>query len=262
MSDIIRSCKPGSEWTDNELEAYNIRLVNKSDIDEFFQTQFDSLDLTELPRGILTCEGVRLDVDLATYKFMRFLDLAMRPEEGQESAVDDFAAELLRIMQYETVGRVVCMRKDIRLLMCGHRTHAKTDVCIIDTNDVLLLIQEDKSRFSTSNAIPQLVAEAIAAFQHNNFKRVYNDQLDPLNTFTFPCIIMVGSSPVFFKIPVSASLSKAVQHGTYPSEPTIIERFDPLFGLRRRSSGMEPIDNRTRVLKCFKAFKHFVVPFE
>jgi hypothetical protein len=262
MSDIIRSCKSGSEWTENELEAYNIRVINIDNPCDFFGTRIENVNLQDVPNGVLVCEEFDMANDLPTYKFLRYLDLAMRPDEGQESAVDDFAAEILRMMQYESIGHIICLRKDIKLLMCGQETHAKTDVCVLDTNDILLLIQEDKSHINRSNAVPQLVAEAIAAFQHNNLKRFTMLHKEPLDTFTFPCIIMVGTYPVFYKITVTNQLNRAVQSGMYPQNVTIVERFDPLFGMRRRSFGMLPINNRERVLKCFKAFKQFMKPFE
>ena len=54
--------------------------------------------------------------------------------------------------------------------------HTKTDVCIVDRsqNDILLLVQEDKSveDREPANAQAQLVAGAIAAFEENNSNRI------------------------------------------------------------------------------------------
>lgn len=96
--------------------------------------------------------------------------------EGEESAVNDFAAELLRAIGYETENTVVRTRKNIRLFMCGESKYAKTDVCLMDvSSEILLLVQEDKTHISPSDPESQLIAEAIAAFQVNNSKRV-NEQ--------------------------------------------------------------------------------------
>ena len=61
------------------------------------------------------------------------MNLAMDPIPSEESAVDDFAMQLLRTMGYSYVGRTTGRdlrnRKDIPLLICGERKHAKTDVC-------------------------------------------------------------------------------------------------------------------------------------
>lgn len=56
----------------------------------------------------------------------------MKIMEGKESAVGDFAAELLRSMGYETEETVIRTRKNIRFTMCGEQVYAKTDVCVLD----------------------------------------------------------------------------------------------------------------------------------
>ena len=107
-------------------------------------------------------------------ELVTYLDLAMIPEKG-ETAVDDFAVELFRCLDYVRRERVARTRADIPLLICGENRHAKTDVCIIDRtqHDILLLVQEDK-RLEVGepvNARAQLVAEAVAAFNQNNAQR-------------------------------------------------------------------------------------------
>lgn len=57
-------------------------------------------------------------------------------------------------------------------MVCGEERHAKTDVCIIDDSEILLLVQEDKRHIDGSDPEPQLIAEAIAAFYNNNVTRV------------------------------------------------------------------------------------------
>ena len=71
------------------------------------------------------------------------------PEE--ESLVDDFAAFLLRLLNYNDGRRVVHLRKELGFEMCGQRVDAKTDVCITERSATtgvryLLLVQEDKVR--------------------------------------------------------------------------------------------------------------------
>ena len=73
------------------------------------------------------------------------LDLAMIPDKG-ETAVDDFAVELFKVLGYVRRQRLARTRVDLPLLICGEERHVKTDVCIVDRsqNDILLLVQEDK----------------------------------------------------------------------------------------------------------------------
>ncbi|KAH9169956.1 hypothetical protein EDB89DRAFT_1980814 [Lactarius sanguifluus] len=58
--------------------------------------------------------------------------------------------------------------------------HAKTDVCIVDQNEILLLVQEDKRHMDSSDPEPQLIAEAIAAFAANNRTRQQTPNVTPL----------------------------------------------------------------------------------
>ena len=101
------------------------------------------------------------------------LDLAMIPDKG-ETAVDDFAVELFKVLGYVRRQRLARTRVDLPLLICGEERHAKTDVCIVDRsqNDILL-VQEDKrlQQLEPVNARAQLVAGAVAAFNENNAQR-------------------------------------------------------------------------------------------
>ena len=73
------------------------------------------------------------------------LDLAMIPDKG-ETAANDFAVKLFKVLGYVRRQRLARTRVDLPLLICGEERHAKTDVCIVDRsqNDILLLVQADK----------------------------------------------------------------------------------------------------------------------
>lgn len=79
----------------------------------------------------------------ANYRLLCYLDLAMNPQPGNESAVNDVASHLLEALNYTPRGRLICTRKNIQLTICGERRNAPTDVCITDDLDIPLLIQED-----------------------------------------------------------------------------------------------------------------------
>ena len=148
-----------------DLDAYN----------EDTATFFGIPDLPQPPVNpeILNVESVdNMTVD-KNAELINLVDIAMVPTGPEESAVDDFAVELFKMLSYVRRNRVVRhgTHKDLPLLICGEQRHAKTDVCIVDRskNDILLLVQEDK-RFGEekiSDAEAQLIAEAIAAFSLN-----------------------------------------------------------------------------------------------
>lgn len=75
-----------------------------------------------------------------------------------------------------------------------------------------------------------------------------------------PGIVMAGTSPTFFKVPVTQELVTYVQHGTYPPTPTVVAYcFPPLpHPGRRRRDGMKTLDNRRQILSCCEAFKAIV----
>lgn len=256
MASLIRSCKSGGNWTSNELEAYRIKVQFRSEAEFFNNLLVDDVDISYLPNDVLTQETSSSDE--SSYYFLRYLDLAMKIVDNEESAVDDFAVQLLTLMRYRGFNRVIRTRKDIKLFMCGNYTHAKTDVCILNDNEILLLLQENKAHLNDTDPEPQVIAEAIAAFQHNNRIRTIDLQQPSIESITFPCITMIGTYPTFYKVTVTEELSAAVRHGQYPNYTTFVERFDPLIGTRRYSYGMKPLENRKRILKCFEAFRQFM----
>ncbi|KAK0468691.1 hypothetical protein IW261DRAFT_1553811 [Armillaria novae-zelandiae] len=236
MAHLLRFAKSGSGWTLNGLDSYHISL-NRVDALPFFGLQVLPQPLVE-PELLINADAGAMQQDLHA-ELITYLDLAMIPEQG-ETAVDGFAVELFKILGYARRERVARTRVDLPLLICGENRHAKTDVCIVDSsqNDILLLVQEDKS-----NARAQLVTGAVAAFNENNAQRDALG-LPPLPEKVMPGIAMVGTSPAFFKIPITHTLSTHIRHGTYPPEETrVIYCYPPVpHPARRRNEGMKPLD--------------------
>lgn len=71
---------------------------------------------------------------------------------------------------------------------------------------------------------------------------------------------MVGSAPVFYKIPVTQDLLTAIITAQYPQDAIVVERFFPPVNNRIAYvyEGMKPLDNRLIVLKTFEAFKQLL----
>ncbi|KAK0209721.1 hypothetical protein IW262DRAFT_1281259 [Armillaria fumosa] len=105
-------------------------------------------------------------------ELLTYLELAVMPERGETAAVD-FAVMLFKTLGYVRRERVVCTRVDLPLLICGKHRHAQTGVCILDHNDILLLVKAENrlEHGEPVNARAQLVAEAVAAFNENNAQR-------------------------------------------------------------------------------------------
>src|ERR1700679_3194416 len=138
MAEIARDCKSGSKWTQNDLESFNIKVLEKSE-NEFFGVSLNEVSLDSVPSGLVNLEFSTTD-DMESYDILEYLDLATI--ESEECTVDDFAHELLRVLNFKRVGQLIRNGKDIKMTMCGKNTHAKTDVCIVDEKGILFLIQE------------------------------------------------------------------------------------------------------------------------
>ncbi|KAJ7938144.1 hypothetical protein B0H13DRAFT_1134084 [Mycena leptocephala] len=258
MTDLIRNAKSGNDWTENDLRAYRIRVVYQ-DAATFFQIPGPDLPAPVVQHpAVLTLPDSATATESPVYQFLRTMDLAMLPVEVGESAVDDFAVLLLEELGYVSFGRVTRTRKSIPLVIFGENRHAKTDVCIDDSGILILLVQEDKRL--GGNPVPQLVAEAIAAFQSNNVTREQTFGLPRLPSKVVPGITMKGTSPTFFKVLVTQELATAVMGGVYPTTETIVQAHLPTIPrpLDRLNEGMKPLDNRLLIMACFEAFKQFV----
>ena len=256
MANIFRTAKSGNNWTTAELDAYNITIVPQSKA-EFFGTN-DFPDPTEPSMlGFTTNESRETATDKKTKQLIHYLDLAMDPKISLQAAVDNFAAELLRGLEYDDNDRIVFIRYAIPFLICGETSVAQTDVCVMNNDEILLLLQEDKRLISMKDPEPPVIAEAIAAFAMNNMTRERRLNLQPRDSITFPALTMVGTTPAFYKVTVTSALSKAVQTGTYPEIETRVLRYIPALP-RRNSEGMGPLPNRLEILRCLEAFKRFL----
>ncbi|KAI0299842.1 hypothetical protein BC826DRAFT_966837 [Russula brevipes] len=209
MANLIRSAKFGNDWTRNDLASYNI-TVNQMAPTTFFGLQ--ELPPPSVDQELLAVADAN-DMQQALHaELINLLDLTMIPGSEESSAVD-FSAKLFRVLGYDYWNRVARTRMSIDLFICGEKRHTKAD------NTILLLVQEDKRVFPGDplDAQAQLVAGAVAAFNTNNASREAAG-LPPLAEKVMPGIVMVGTSPSFFKIPVTQTLASHIAHGTYPPE--------------------------------------------
>ena len=257
MPNMLRFAKSSSDWTDNELCAYNITVVPQTK-EQFFGSA-ELLRPTNPPIvGFMEVENRGGAEDPETRKLLHYLDLALDPKVGQESAVGNFASKLLEKLGYDAEDRIIFMRHALPFEICGTTSLTQTDVCIMDDNEILCLVHEDKRATNIKDPEPQVIAEAIATFALNNKTRdKYN--LQPRNRAFIPAITMTGTYPTFYKIPVTTQLSQATQRGIYCQPETRVLRFSPVLPTRT-SLGMRFLDNRGEIVACLEAFKQFLSP--
>jgi len=72
---------------------------------------------------------------------------------------------------------------------------------------------------------------------------------------------MIGTAPIFYRIPVTTALLEELATASYPKEETTVLRYIPPVPHqhRYRNDGMRPLDNRRIILQCFEAFKVAIV---
>ncbi|KAH9012852.1 hypothetical protein EDB83DRAFT_2444615 [Lactarius deliciosus] len=261
MATLVRSTKSGSDWTRNELRAYNI-TVAPQDVTTFFGNP--SLPQPSVHKVILDNKKYPPDgiADKPDRNFFFYLETAMSIPPGGESAFGDFVAHLLGLLGYDDVGdRFICRQKDITLLIGERYTNATADVCLVTRRNtkILLVVQEDKNFLEGVDPEPQLIAQAIAAFQYNNLL-LESSGKEPIRAKTIPGIVIFGTTPTFYKITVTQDLVDAVVGARYPANPTAVYKLIPpvedLYGLDQ--DGMQPLNNRAVILGCFEAFKQLV----
>jgi len=237
MAYLFRIAKSGSDWTTNELLAYNIRVSSQTP-HSFYGiplppvASLNDLD-PDLVSGTLSTQVLKDE----TYRLLQYLDLASTANAGQESAINDFAREILRVLGGDP------------------DRSAQTDVTLIHgSSTILLVVQEDKTTVSARDPEAQVIAEAIATFQYNNRTRARLGQHE-LDTMTIPCITMIGTRPIFYLVPVTQGLSQAVATAQYPTNPTVVKKCVVASNSCRLSEGMETVDFRQVALQHYTAFR-------
>jgi len=158
---------------------------------------------------------------------------------------------VLQVIGFDGVDTRITRQRSIPLTICGESRVAAPDVCLMSSSNILLVIQEDKTITNRGDPEPQLIAKAIAAYQHNNRRRE-DLGLPPLNAMTLPCIAMIGTSPMFYLVRVTRYLSRYVSLGEFPQWRTIVSKFSPATA----NGGMiNPLGRRT-ALAYYDRFRH------
>jgi hypothetical protein len=257
MADLIRTAKSASDWGRNELRAYGINM-RTVDSQHFFG-RIPSEVAAEAQEFLATTnwkDAQGKDTLIA----LRLLGAATSLKEAHESSVDDFSTALFNIIGYVSRTRMARSRMPMALHICGEARSAQADICLLNEEEIVLLVQEDKRFKSEADPEPQLVAEAVAAFQRNSAARERRQDQQPLEEAVIPGVVMVGACPTFYKVRVTSELADAVMGGRYPKHQTEVL----VCPLEKDGSPLEPgltmLDPSCREvsLKYFEAFKQFI----
>jgi hypothetical protein len=260
----VRSAKLGKDWTADDLASYNI-VVRSQTKRDFFGTAVLPNPTGPLLQAFLTTQSrtdaVEMHASPGTRQLLHYLELAMVPRFGHQTAVANFATELLKALGYDAHWGIAFIGRNLPLFICGSTSVAETDVCIMDDGEVFLLLQEDKRRTvaNSKDPEPQIIAAAIAAYSANNITRETMLYLPRKESIMFPAITLDRTNPTFYKITVSSGLSEAVQAGLYPEIQTVVHRYIPTLPNRTaEGQAMQSLANRREILECLEGFKAFL----
>ena len=269
-------CKSGSEWDSHDLDFFRVRTTYVRDFEDFFGESIDipitNSDVREFLSYNISQVNFQQHIEWdkigskIVKRVIKDLVSVTKTHRSEESAVDDLAKSILQMFDYDYGDRTIRTRETIDLDMANGKTQANPDICVEDTKlSIKLLVQEDKSynvgndkRVLGHSPEAQLVAEAIAAFQDN--VRVC-DRLgitELSNNKVIPGIVLLGTCPTFYLIPVNTELSDNVKQGTEPSKDTVVKKYIIPNLPVNMSDAMLSSDNALHIAKCFECFRNYV----
>ena len=136
---------------------------------------------------------------------------------NRKPATIDFVRELFNVLHYPSVPqrRFLIARPKLDYL-ASQGSPPQVDVCIRDDTTTILLVVKVYSYLRRSDPEPRLISDAIAAFHNDNIMRVKRFGTDPLTSKVMPGIVMDGTMPTFYKIPITPELVTVVESGKRP----------------------------------------------
>ena len=247
----------GRKWTQDDVLAYNIRVVYQDRTTFFGMTDLPSPDVNN---AALTAQNPATANDLSTSGMLHHMNRLTDPltdPDHRAPATVDFVRELFKVLHYHTVA-------PIKLPMFGPKLNyvadqgrpPQLDVCIVDGSNVISLVVKVDRQSRDFDPEARLISDAVGAFNNDNLMRVKHLGTNALPSMVMPGIVMDGTMPTYYKIPVTAELVSAVDAGKRPEQETIVHAYRP--EVPRPGEGMKPLDNRHIILSCFEAFRRFV----
>ena len=254
-----RPSNMGRKWTQDDVLAYNIKVVYQ-DLTTFF-------GVIDLPPPDVANDAITAP-DYSTAKndfwacaMLSQMENLLDPDSNhsREHQTIDFIIALFNVLGYLDVAkrRQTTLRPNLRYLASQGRPPV-LDICLRDDLDsgAIILVVKVHKHTREFDPEPRLISDAIAAFHNDNIRRMKDLGTDPIASKVMPGIVMDGSMPTFYKIPVTPELVRAVESGKRPEQETVLYACRP--EVPRPEQFMKPLDNRYIILSCYEAFKHFM----
>jgi hypothetical protein len=252
--EAVRPAKSGNEWVQNDLASYNIHVHSQTDA-KFFGPNKDTCIAHIDPDLVSATKNSEETVSDSTHRILHYLVMTTKSFARDQSALNDFAREMMHIEGYEERGNLLRSGYSIPFTVAGEANlQTQTALALLHrTSTILLLVRVETREGAAHNPEAQIIAGAIAAFQTNNRNRKELG-LKELDQMAIPCITMIGTRPIFYVVPVTDRLSEAVATGQFPRHRTEVPKFVVPMPNRKVAEGMEEPQSRKAALEYLHAF--------
>ena len=256
-----RLSEMGRKWTQDDFLAYKIKVVYQDP-----QTFFGVTDLpppniqTHPTRPPFSAQDFATAKEPGTSSMLRYMDdiTSATDPENRGAITIALVRELFDLLLYTDFGlkREMILKTKLNYLPSQGRP-PEVDICIRHDFKIILLVVRVDRQSRGFDPEPRLISDTIAALPYNdNIMRVKRLGTEPLTSKVMPGIVMKGSMPTFYMIPVTSELVRAVESGERPEEETVVHAYRP--EVPRPEEGMKPLDNRSIILSCFEAFRQLL----
>jgi hypothetical protein len=164
MADLIRSAKSADAWTESDLAAYNIKVVD-STIHEFFGISEVELAALPIPLSSTMLEATKIpERPPATKQDVKFFALMEDAQVHNKSYVIDFVVFLLGELGYDEPEdgcghRLIQTRTQMELHADGRNVNSKADIVLAHSTgpaserEYLLIVGVDDSEVRRHPAV-------------------------------------------------------------------------------------------------------------
>jgi hypothetical protein len=242
----------GRKWTKDDVLAYKIKFVQQ-DLKTFFGVT--DLPPPDVANDALTAMDLSTVTDDWSYFMLYQMDTLTEDPNNIEPSTIDFVRELFNVLRYWSVApkkRSVIIRQKLRYL-ASQGSPPQLDICVVDHTKAISLVVKVDGHLRGSDPEARLISGAIAAFHNDNLMRVKRFGTDPLTSMVMRGIVVDGTMPTFYQIPITAELVTAIESGEQPEHETIVGVYRP--EVPRPEEGMKPLDNRSIIFSCYEALK-------
>ena len=141
MASLLRSPKSANNWSNNDLAAFNIQVVNAS-IAVFFNTP-ELPPPTVSPVILNNLDKPDGPLEQDDRIFFEYMWWAEGPHSS-EPFVNRLTQYILRILNYDDHNHLICQRWQIPFPMAGQWVDAETEGCLIGELKYICLVHAGK----------------------------------------------------------------------------------------------------------------------